>query len=359
MSGQRPVQTRAADQSAQATGGPSSADSEAEFSPIFVVGCQRSGTTALAVMLDRHSRVAMLPETQFFCGYVPGVERAQAGWSHEQMVRHALDDPFIRESHLEADSVLAIFRRQPASHPHLFRAMLTAYAARHGKVRPAEKSCDHLRHIDRILSYYPSAKFICIVRDGRDVARSFKSSLRRGPGSSWQVTCRLWNASMRLARRWQRTMPDTAFTVVKYEDLILYPQRELRRLCDFIGERFEPTQLESGVSTDVVPDYEMAWKGKAKDAPDPTRVGAWRACEDRMHIAQLNYYMGPLLREWGYGDARAEGIGLVTRSWWWLRYLHCRRGIWPVAVRLNNLLGRERIIAPPPSSRLPKAQAKS
>src|ERR1700749_2257344 len=38
---------------------------------LFVVGCERSGTTLLTVMLGRHHEIAMMPETHFFLRVVP------------------------------------------------------------------------------------------------------------------------------------------------------------------------------------------------------------------------------------------------------------------------------------------------
>ena len=55
----------------------------------FVVGCPRSGTTLLSVMLDRHSQLAMTPETSFYIEIAPRLEDPRrpplfellAGWS--------------------------------------------------------------------------------------------------------------------------------------------------------------------------------------------------------------------------------------------------------------------------------------
>src|SRR3989337_2699567 len=78
-----------------------------EFRPIFVGGCQRSGTTALAVMLDRHTQIAMLPETQFFCHFAPEDRRRRLPMTHEALARRALSDFFIKASNLDYASLVA------------------------------------------------------------------------------------------------------------------------------------------------------------------------------------------------------------------------------------------------------------
>src|SRR5262249_15875857 len=49
----------------------------------FVVGCSRSGTTRLSVMLDRHSRLAMTPETAFYSEIAPRLEEPGRPPLHE------------------------------------------------------------------------------------------------------------------------------------------------------------------------------------------------------------------------------------------------------------------------------------
>lgn len=42
-----------------------------ENTPFFIVGCPRSGTTLLSVLLDRHTRLCVPPETAFFDEIAP------------------------------------------------------------------------------------------------------------------------------------------------------------------------------------------------------------------------------------------------------------------------------------------------
>ncbi|RIK67300.1 MAG: sulfotransferase [Planctomycetota bacterium] len=340
-------------------GGPTTNRSNDLFAPVFVVGCQRSGTTALAVMLDRHSRLAMMPETQFFWSYIKK-DRASGGpLTHEAMVRRAIADLFIRQAHLCFDELVTAFRRFEPTYPNLFRAMMEAYALRHGKARSAEKSCNHLFNVDEILRNYPNAKIICIMRDGRDVCRSIKN-VPWGSHIPWAGLCRQWNWNAHEALKVQRRLPPDVFTIVRYEDLMLEPERELRRLCAFIGETFEPAQLEHGTGTDVIPEYELGWKGKARNKPDPARVAAWRRNETPEHIAMLNQYMGPALRAWGYPDTQVEGVGLTRRAQWAARYVPYLPGVFPIALAANRTLKRLRGVPdrkPVPEAHVTAAQA--
>ena len=315
------------------------------FRPFFIVGCQRSGTTALAVMFDRHSGIAIPSETDFFNLFVPLDRAKRLPMTHESLLNRACEDFFIRQAGFRFEDIIEQFREVPATYPRLFCTLMEVHARKQGKRRAGEKSCDHLFLVDRLVREYPQSRVICIVRDGRDVVRSISAAWGR---KSWPVLCRQWSAACRVTRRWQRTLPVDRFTVVKYCDLMCHPEREMKRLCEFIGEDFEPSQIEGGGGGATVPTAELAWKKKAREGPDPSRVGAWRKCEDRQLIARLNFYMGRTLREWGYPDTEVVGISWRTRLLWWIQYLPCRRGIFPLAIRVNRVLRafRKRAVSP-------------
>ncbi|HKQ46993.1 MAG TPA: sulfotransferase [Phycisphaerae bacterium] len=317
------------------------------FQPFFIVGCQRSGTTALAVMFDRHSALAVPSETEFFRKFARSDRLRRLPMTHEQLLSRACDDFYIRLTGVRFEDAIERFRQYPATYSYLFRALLETHAAKEGKRRSGEKTCDHLYAVDEILREYSEAKVICIIRDGRDVVRSISAAwgLKR-----WNVLCRQWIAFARLAGKLQRRLPPDRFTLVRYTDLMREPEREMRRLCAFIGEQFEPAQIETGGGSTTVPTYELAWKGKAREGPDPTRVEAWRKCEDRELIARLNFYMGRTLREWGYPDTEVVGIPWTRRLLWWMQYVPCWRGVFPIALRVHRVIRSIRGPAQSPST---------
>jgi len=314
---------------------------EERFRPFFIVGCQRSGTTELAVMFDRHSAIAVPPETQFFCKFVPADSRKRLPMTHEQLLARTCNDPFILQAGLRYEDAIERFRHYSPTYENLFRVLLETHAAKQGKRRAAEKSCDHIGNVDQLLREYPESKVICVIRDGRDVMRSTSAAWGQ---KNWTVMCHYWTDYAKRARFWLRTLPPDRFTVVKYGDLIRRPAEELSRLCTFVGEDFEPSQLESCEETKTVPESELAWKGKAREGPDPSRVDAWRRCEDHELIAKFNFYMGPMLREWGYTDTEVVGIPWTKRLLWWIQYIPCWPVIYPVALRVNRALRALRVL---------------
>ena len=140
--------------------------------PVFIVGTPRSGTTLMAVLLDRHSNIAIGPETQFFTEFIPKNWSKKTPDTHEQLVDSALAFKRIADFNFDRDQLLHHFEKYELTLPNLLRAIIEVHAIRNSKWRPGEKSPHHLQHIPTILNHFPEAKIICVLRDGRDVVRS-------------------------------------------------------------------------------------------------------------------------------------------------------------------------------------------
>lgn len=105
-----------------------------------------------------------------------------------------------------------------------------------GRRHLIEKTPQHVRAVERIRRMVPGARFIFIVRDGRDVIASL---VKRG--RSVEASAERWIADNERVLA-QRGAPDAI--VMRYEDLVLLPERELERLCSFLGVIFSPDMLD-------------------------------------------------------------------------------------------------------------------
>jgi len=280
----------------------------AGFAPIFVVGSPRSGTTMLAVLLDRHSRIAVPPETHFFWKFVPQVRNVWATASREELVDAALGFDRIADLALERGAVLKRFEGCDKTVANLLRVILETYASLRGAVRAGEKSPRHIECVPDIMEACPDARVIAIIRDGRDVvlSRMKQAWSSRGNPRRFGLFSMEWSDHVRLILELERKYGPDRFMVVKYESIILDPKPELERMCKFIGEEFEPRQLDPEVDSSTVPVWEEEWKGKARSTLDPARVEAWRRSGDRDQIWIMNCIMGRMLRRMGYADT---GLG--------------------------------------------------
>jgi Sulfotransferase family len=261
--------------------------------PFFVVGCPRSGTTLLSVLLDRHSRLCVPPETGFFAEVAPklrGVDGASLldtlrGW------------PRLPELNLTPAAVLRHLGGRPSSPAGVLTAILELYAEAEGKARCGEKTPQHLLHVPTILRLFPAARIVCLLRDGRDVALSLRA-VPWGPPTLADAA-ELWKTFVRLADGFAEQHP-SQFTLVYYERLVKHPDQVLPDVMAFLGERFEPRQLQPHRSSGVVLPRSFPWKGQALGPIDPTRIGKRRNEATEGEKAMLDEVVSDELRRHGY-----------------------------------------------------------
>jgi hypothetical protein len=266
-----------------------------------VVGYARSGTTLLAVALDRHPDLAATPETHFFDQVMRRARRADGDVG--RMVHHLLACERVTDLGLDPDDLLARLDDRPATWSEVYLAMLALYADQHGAGRAVDKTPAHLAHVPRILRWYPDARVINLVRDGRDavmsmMAQPFTHDDIRRHGCNWR---RMIDAGSRFERRYPER-----FVSVRYEDLVRESRATLARIDGFLGVEFDPRQLDDSVPTDVVPDWERPWKAPAASAFSVDRVGVWRSRATDAQRWAMHAAMGSTLRRLGYGAASLD-----------------------------------------------------
>lgn len=240
----------------------------------------------LSVLLDRHSRIAVTPETAFFDDIAP-----IAACANESVIVQALGAwSRLGELGLDVETVRAHVRKWSAG--NLLAAMLELYAANHGKARAGEKTPQHLFRAAMIRRMFPAAKIVCVLRDGRDVALS----LNRMP---W------WKHGLRgAARTWQRSVramqKHPELIVVRHEELLRDPRGALTTLMHTLGETFEPQQLDVAIPSDAVLPRSREWKGQALHAPDAALADARRAEASAEELAYLTRTLARELHACGY-----------------------------------------------------------
>lgn len=295
------------------------ASKNSEFSPVFVVGSPRSGTTMLAVILNRHSSFAIPPETQFFADFQSDESAISLpSASREDKILLALGYHRISDLGLSFDDVMKRFALYENTVANLFRSILEAYGDRMHKSRVGEKSPKHIEHVPLLLELYPAAKIICIVRDGRDVVRSLVKAPWAEPGNPrrFGLFCAEWSGYARLAEKYGKMLPRNRFLIVQYEEILQHPRQEVANVCNFLEVAFESGMLSATRPSGVVPEWEVQWKQKADQLLDPSRVQAWRKQVTIEELWKMNVRMGAELDIFGYDNTSVSACPL------WLRIVY-------------------------------------
>ena len=113
------------------------------------------------------------------------------------------------------------------------RAFFDAYAERQGKPRWGDKTPAYMLSVQRIGRTLPEARFIHLIRDGRDVALSQSArALNEQPPPAEQAA--RWVKRIRKSREQAQALKGARYVEARYEDLVRDPEPTLRRICEFI-----------------------------------------------------------------------------------------------------------------------------
>src|SRR5688572_29206309 len=188
--------------------------------PVFIIGCPRSGTTLLTLMLSSHSRIAIPPETRFLVQVFRA--RRSFGDLTEKRNRRRLARTLVRRrgtkfGHLGLDrqQVKRAVVQAPPTMGSAIGAVYRTYARSHGKARWGDKQPSYFRNVDLLRELWPDALFIHLVRDGRDCVASLKQVPWWTHGTTGATAT--WVLSVDWSRRAARRLPPDAFLEMRYE----------------------------------------------------------------------------------------------------------------------------------------------
>lgn len=292
--------------------------------PIFIVGPGRSGTTLLRSLLSAHSQMMITPETHFMKqaeedgGLDNGVPTDfETFWSkYTDSIRFA-------DLGVDADRCLDLVDEQgERTFRNVFAALLAAYGERTGKRRVGEKTPGHVYFIPYLLAWFPEARMVIMQRDPRAIiASQLRSPWLHNHLSSRSVRrpivlrTRLYqvaHSAKNWVRIYERIVPewrgDSRVCMVSYEAIVQNVEGEMHKLCDFLGESFEPAMLNDR-SSDTVP------------RPSGTETmgdDAWRQWRREHHAKTLQPVSSDSLDKWREGLTGLE-VAMIEG--------HCERGM--------------------------------
>jgi len=322
----------------------------------FIVGTGRCGTTLLQAMLTSHPSIYIPPELRYFGRHEPGI---------------AFSDP-LRDEHL--DAYLALFRRDVwwedvgldlgalrdvvrdgiRTSREIYLWILGHVSTRRGnsKRRYGEKTPYYVLFAEHIAELFPRARFVHLYRDPRDVAASYLEQYWVRGGTALRVANYLLHVFRRAEQAAQRLGPER-FCAIKYEELVAHPERELRRVCGFLGEDYDPAMLRFAEREEVgYLEVEEGWKGLTRQGLTRARVGRYRARLTPRQIFTVERRLGSMLPRLGYEPTSAAAPIHWHATLWAERFyrkaLHAlgmRRGLLDeqtVLSRRNSLLAARR-----------------
>nr|PZN47305.1 MAG: sulfotransferase [Actinomycetota bacterium] len=271
--------------------------------PIFIIGCPRSGTTLLQLMLHSHPRIAVAPETRFV---IPAYfHRKVYGDMREPENRRRLAQWIatgkgtkFHELGLDRDEFVTAAVHAPGSLGSVIGTAFAEYARRFGKPRWGDKRPSYFQHVGTLRRMFPDAQFIHLIRDGRDCVASLKE-MPWYRGNVYTAVAN-WADAIDFGRRHAAELPKDAYFELRYEDLTADPEGALRALCTFLGEEYDPAMRDQReVASQAVPPHKV-WHRNTHREVNRSRVGSWANRLEPWEVSLCETVLGERLTALGY-----------------------------------------------------------
>lgn len=268
----------------------------------FILGCGRSGTTLLRAIFDSHAAMA-IPHESYFITKLAGRRRRyerNGGFDTDRFTRDLVGHSWFHRWGLNPEDVRGAFRRErPADFPGAVRSVFSLYAAVHDKPRYGDKTPMYVLHIPLLAGLFPEARFVHIVRDGRDVAMSL---LEQEWGSNSVVEAALfWRRRVVKGRRDGSALGPGRYTEVRYEDLVEQPETVVAQLCDFMCLKFEPEMFQYFERAgEIVEGAAFPHRHARINLPPTKGLRDWRRQMTAADIATFSALAGDTLDDFGY-----------------------------------------------------------
>jgi hypothetical protein len=277
---------------------------------VFIVGSQRSGTTWLHLLLSQSPAIAPLYETRLVSEYMRSCFTV---WNERAIPARNVDG---LHNFIARPDYLQMLRTFAAA------ALATGTAAHPSASVILEKSPDHALVACDILSIFPDAYFLHIVRDPRAVVASLKA-ISGSWGVAWRAVeaCERWVTRVKAAR----AIPSMTqrYREVRYEDLFAGGPRILQEIFAWLGvaasaadcERYFAACRIDALRADEALSQRLHLEIGQGEFFRRGEVDSWKTELASRVVALVEALTGPLMRQLGYATAGAgAGRDIVVRA---------------------------------------------
>jgi len=327
-----------------------------EAGPVLIVGCQRSGTTLVRRMCDRHPRLDVMPETHLLpllWGEARPIRRLGRGgmatWIRRTLPRvnpawsqpdaadrlDTMCDRFCRDASHMGDAALA----HAAS---IFAEWLEHWRVVSGAPRPGEKTPSHIYYLPALLRALPNAQAVVMHRDPRAAGCSewikHRSIDTPGRRFTWLRFAVRWVSSVEVAAQCAEDFGRDRVLQLRYEDLVKAPEDTARRLCEFLREPFYPGMIE--VENPNTSFARLSADRSDGRGIDTESLDRWRRTLDPSSVSSLEALTAQGMKALGYEREARGSVPAMSWTGWGVRAIATLARYHPTS--FNQMASRKR-----------------
>lgn len=263
--------------------------------PLFVIGSPRSGTSLIRLVLTCHPQILIPPE----CGFIIWLRKKYGNWNVGENNKRAKLNSFIHDLFQckkfdtwllsEEDVKKNILANQPSNYADLCGTVYLTYGFSIQKTCAlwGDKNNFYLNHLEELRCLYKKAHFLHIVRDGRDVACSYREVMSSRSKSPYKPNLPLeiqeiaeeWKNNVTKIDSFISSIPDRYSMTVSYEKLTSHPSIVIKNICDWLELPFFPEMLDFYLKNNqnkLEPDLTIDWKKRTLQPINSDTVGRYQ-----------------------------------------------------------------------------------
>ncbi len=294
---------------------------------VFIVGCHRSGNTLLQRIVNAHPLVAIPRESHWIPEYFE--ERrglTPEGWVTPELISCLLENPKFTRLQIGREELEALqATEQPMPYASFVTGIFDLYGKAQGKALVGDKTPGYVRKLRTLHALWPRARFVHLIRDGRDVCLAMLAWCRPHPRrpqtfATWKddpvsTAAVWWGLNVRLGRDAGKSLGPELYYEMRYESLVARPAEECAALCAFLGVPYEEAMLrfhEGRTRKEPGLTSNSAW------LPVTPALRDWRSQMPAEDVERFEAGVGELLGELGYSRAfphpRPEAVEQASRT---------------------------------------------
>lgn len=269
----------------------------------FLICSERSGSNLITKILNAHKQVCGPFPSHLFRIFTENYHRygdlaLDANWHVflEDVSDYMASIFATWKTHLSADELRS--RVTERSLAAVGRACYEHEAMAHGKSHLFVKENHTYRFADYLLAHFPTARFLWVVRDPRDMVTTWR---QLAPGGALRAS-EIWRRDQRDSLRLFQFLRDIdRCRLVRFEELVLQPESTLRSICPWLGVDFEPSMLHFH-DHELVGDNArriVSWRDLARPL-QPDQVGCYRGQLSEAEVRYVESYCAAEMAFFGY-----------------------------------------------------------
>lgn len=282
--------------------------------PFFLLGNPRSGTSLLRIILDSHPNIVVPPE----CGFIEWLFEKYKDWDFKKMIGPFIEDLYQTKKfetwNLPKDDLLEVLNKhQPSTYQLTCQHIYFAYGNKFSKNLSnwGDKNNYYINHVHKLKIIFPDAVFIHLVRDGRDVAASykkinqsdFKSRYKPSLPNTIKNIAIEWVSNLEVINNFFQTLEENKYITLRYEDLLNSPKQQLTRITSFLDLSYHPDMLnyhKRNQKYDIEPAETIEWKKKTLENIDSSRIGRYKKDLSQIEVNEFDLYAKNMLAKFSY-----------------------------------------------------------